>query len=198
MGLNLSDEQVQLLLKYLGLFEKWNKTYNLSAIRSQAQMVNLHLLDSLSVVPYLEGKTWLDVGTGGGLPGIPLAICLSNNNYTLLDSAGKKTRFLHQVVQELGLDNVKVINDRAENVQLEQGVDGIISRAFASINLMIECTAHLLNSSGQFWAMKGQIPHSELSQIQKGFIVDKVQALNVPGVDAERCLISLKAVTDDR
>ncbi len=192
LGLNLTIAQTQSLEAYLVLFHKWNKTFNLSAIRTLDQMVALHVLDSLSVAPWIEGKTWLDVGTGGGLPGIPLAITFPDKHFTLLDSTGKKTRFLHQVVQNLGLTNVTVVNGRAEAIHPQEPVDGIISRAFASLNDMITCTHHWLGPNGHFWAMKGQMPETELSQIQKGFIVSKVQPLSVPGVKAERCLVVLK------
>ena len=192
LGLTCDKDKVEQLLTYLALFEKWNKAFNLSAIRNPSDMVNLHLLDSLSVAPHLQGRTWVDVGTGGGLPGIPLAIFYPENQYTLVDSAGKKTRFLHQVIQELSLTNVDVIHTRAETLEFAEGVDGVISRAFASLNEMIRRTHHLLNSSGRFWAMKGQTPIAELSQIEKGYIVTKVQPLTVPGVNAERCLITIQ------
>lgn len=191
LGISLSAVQVDALMEYLGLFKKWNKTYNLSAIKDEHQMVVLHLLDSLSVVPHVTANNWLDVGTGGGLPGIPMAICFPNSRFTLLDSAGKKTRFLHQVIQHLGLGNVRIQNTRAESLKVAEPFDGIISRAFASLKDMIHCTEHLLQHNGQFWAMKGQISTSELSDIDTAYIVSNTIDLNVPGLDASRCLISI-------
>lgn len=192
LGLSLSQTQIAKLHSYLLLFEKWNKAFNLSAIRDMHAMVSLHLLDSLAVAPHLQGRTWLDVGTGGGLPGIPLAITFPDYHFTLLDSAGKKTRFLHQIVQSLALENVTVINDRVEAVSLNDKVDGIISRAFASLTDMIQCCQHLLGEGGSFWAMKGQIPHAELREIEKDYIVSNVIPLSVPGVEAERCLVVIR------
>lgn len=189
LNLALSAKQVQLLEAYLALFAKWNQAINLSAIRRTDEMIKLHLLDSLCVSPHLLGHTWLDVGTGGGLPGIPLAIAKPDCHFTLLDSAGKKTRFLHQVVHELALPNVSVVHARAESHKLNPGVDGVISRAFASLADMVQSTAHLLGESGRFYAMKGQHPEAELREIEKDYIVSDVIPLQVPGAKVERCLV---------
>lgn len=192
LGLELSAEQLDKLVAYLALFHKWNKAYNLSAVRDPLDMVVLHLLDSLSVAPYLQGSVLIDVGTGGGLPGLPLAIVYPMRQWTLLDSAGKKTRFLHQVVTELGLDNVTVQNCRVEQYCPADLFDGVISRAFASLEDMTSQCRHLLNNNGRFWAMKGRIPDEELRQIEKNYNVEHCHSLRVPSLDAERCLVVIR------
>lgn len=197
IGLSPSDQQIELLMRYLELFIKWNKAYNLSAIRDPEAMVTLHLLDSLAVAPYFADKPVirvLDVGTGGGLPGIPLAIMYPHMAFTLLDSAGKKMRFLFQVANELGLTNVQVQNMRVEKFQPVDKFDIIISRAFASIRDFVTGAEHLLKVDGAFWAMKGQNPVDELSEMGKHYIVAGSHRLVVPGLDAERCLIQLQPV----
>lgn len=195
LGLDLKTHQIDQLLAYLSLFEKWNQAFNLSAIREPAAMVKLHLLDSLSIAPVLVGESFIDVGTGGGLPGIPLAIRFPQKHFTLLDSAGKKTRFLFQVKQELGLDNVSVENRRVEQFTPNPKFDGVISRAFASLPDMVESCAHLLNEGGRFWAMKGQIPVDELREIEASYILEHCHSLQVPGVEAQRCLLVMKPIT---
>jgi len=196
LGVELSDTQLQLLLRYLALFIKWNTAYNLSAVRDPAEMVSRHLLDSLSVVPALRDcagpkQRFIDVGTGGGLPGIPLAILFPKKHFTLLDSNGKKTRFLFQVKVSLGLKNVTVENRRVENYQPDQLFDGVISRAFASLLDMTEGCKHLLTPEGRFWAMKGIYPQDELSVLPKHYKVEDSFALSVPGSEGERHLLVL-------
>lgn len=193
MGLSLSDGQVERLLQYLQLFHKWNKTYNLSAIRDIDSQLDRHLLDSLSVVPYLDEthQRVIDVGTGGGLPGMVLAIVFPERHFTLLDSAGKKTRFLFQVKTQLGLDNVQVENRRVESFQPDTLYDGVISRAFASLKDMTDGCHHLLQPSGVFYAMKGIYPEDELSQIAKHYKVSASYPLQVPREDGERHLLVL-------
>lgn len=186
------EPQLAALEQYLALFIKWNKAYNLSAIRDPEEMVSKHLLDSLSVAALIEGQRLIDVGTGGGLPGIPLAICFPERRFTLLDSAGKKTRFLFQVKQALGLDNVSIQNCRVEAYQPEQAYDGVISRAFASLADMTGSCQHLLDSGGKFWAMKGVFPDRELSELEKHYIFETSFPLQVPGVDGQRCLVVLR------
>lgn len=188
----LSPLQHDKLMAYLALLQKWNQAYNLSAVRNPRDMVERHLLDSLSVARLIEGQRLLDVGTGGGLPGIPLAILYPEREIGLLDSAGKKTRFLHQVTSELGLTNVHIRNCRAEAYRPDQLYDGIVSRAFASLNDFTRVCAHLLAPQGRFWAMKGQMPHEELQALESGFELEATHWLRVPGLDAQRCLLVIK------
>jgi len=192
MSLALDDVQLGQLMAYLDLFIKWNKAYNLSAIREPSDIVSKHLLDSLSIADYLEGMRFIDVGTGGGLPGIPLAIVFPHRHFTLLDSAGKKTRFLFQVMQSLGLKNLAIENCRAETFQPEVFYDGVISRAFASLTDMTKYCGHLIAESGRFYAMKGVFPEHELSALGESFNVESHFPLQVSGLDEERCLIVLK------
>ncbi len=192
---SLSQSLADTLLDYLNLFGKWNKIYNLSAIRDPEQMLYKHLVDSLSILPYfqaLSGTRFIDVGTGGGLPGIPLAILFPEKHFTLLDSAGKKTRFLFQVKQSLKLGNIQVENRRAETFEPKELYDGVLSRAFASLNDMVNCTHHLLSDKGGFLAMKGIFPTDELRELAKHYIVHGCYPLDVPGLEGERHLIFIK------
>jgi len=191
-SLTLTDEQVKLLLDYLQLLEKWNGAYNLTAIRDPEQMLHLHLLDSLSIIPFVNGNNVLDVGTGPGLPGIPLAIFYPERKFTLMDSNGKKTRFLFQVKNELNLNNVTEIQSRVEAYQPTQRFDAITSRAFTSLSDMVDKTTHLLEENGRFYAMKGQYPDEELRVLPKHYNVVASHRLQVPGVDGERHLIEIK------
>ena len=192
LGLNCSSQQIAQLLVYLEMLQRWNKAYNLTAMREPIQMVRLHLLDSLAIHPYVQGvKHIIDVGTGPGLPGIPLAILNPDINFTLLDSNGKKTRFLFQAINDLSLANAKEINHRVEKYQPEQSFDIVLSRAFSSISDMLARCDHLVSDSGCFLAMKGKKPDSELSQMTKAYKVVEVNEVNVPLVDSERHLIKI-------
>ncbi|MFO1370316.1 MAG: 16S rRNA (guanine(527)-N(7))-methyltransferase RsmG [Marinagarivorans sp.] len=193
LGLQLSAQQQQQLMAYLALFAKWNRAYNLSAIRDLEQMVRLHLLDSLAIVPHISGERLIDVGTGGGLPGIPLAICYPHRSIALLDSAGKKTRFLFQVKTDLSLANVQIHNCRVEAHTPADKYDGVVSRAFASLADMTQSCEHLLKSGGTFWAMKGVYPAAELAALAPHIQLRQSIALTVPGLAAERCLLALTA-----
>lgn len=189
--LTLTHEQIDTILQYLNLFIKWNKTYNLSAIREPNDMFTKHILDSLSVAAHIEGERFIDVGTGGGLPGLVLAICFPHREFVLLDSAGKKTRFLENVKRELKLTNVDVQNLRVESYTPGARFDGVISRAFASLHDMLHWCAHLVNDNGRFYAMKGIEPHDELKQLDKQYQLHAVKTLTVPNLDANRCLVEL-------
>ncbi|MGI1679469.1 MAG: 16S rRNA (guanine(527)-N(7))-methyltransferase RsmG [Cellvibrionaceae bacterium] len=185
----VTPEQLDQLIQYVLLLDKWNKAYNLSAIRNVDEMLSLHVLDSLSISNHCHGDNWIDVGTGGGLPGVPLAILYPEKKFTLLDSNGKKTRFLFQVKTSLKLDNLEVVQSRVEDYKPEVLLDVVVSRAFASIKDMVEGCKHLLNESGQFYAMKGVYPEDELSELPKPYKVSHNYPLKVPTVEGERHLI---------
>ena len=189
MGASLSDETIQTLVNYLGMLEKWNKAYNLTAIRDVNQMISLHLLDSLATLPYITGENIIDVGTGPGLPGMVLAICYPEKRFTLLDSNGKKTRFLTQVKMDLHIDNVTVANERVEKHNHQGDYDHVISRAFASLQDMINWTLPLPKETGNFLAMKGIYPSDEIAVLPKEVNVVLVEPLNVPNVQAERHMV---------
>jgi 16S rRNA (guanine527-N7)-methyltransferase len=192
LGVDLSDSQHSQLLAYLALLIKWNKAYNLTAVRDPDEMVSRHLLDSLSVVPFIAGDRWLDVGSGGGMPGIPLAILFPEMKVTVLDSNGKKTRFLTQVKLELKLDNLEVIHSRVEAFQPELPFTGIVSRAFSSLEDFTEWTRHLGDTDTRWLAMKGLHPADELVALPTDFHLDSAQALTVPGCQGQRHLLILR------
>jgi 16S rRNA (guanine527-N7)-methyltransferase len=190
----LDNRQHALLIKYVELLDKWNKTYNLTAVRKPEQMVARHLLDSLSICPYLRGKRVLDVGTGAGLPGIPLAIVFPEQQFTLLDSNNKKTRFVLQAVSELELGNVDVVQSRVEEFQSTALFDTIISRAYSAIGNMVKQTEHLLAVDGVFLAMKGINPITEIEELSSNYEVKKNHVINVPGLDEARHLLEIEAI----
>ncbi len=192
LGLELSAAQQEQLLAYLALLIKWNKAYNLTAVRDPDEMVSRHLLDSLSVMEFIHTPRWLDVGSGGGMPGIPLSILHPDKQVTVLDSNGKKTRFLTQVKLELKLDNLTVIHKRVEDFQPAQPFTGIISRAFSSMENFTNWTRHLGDSQTQWLAMKGLHPADELVALPADFKVDSEQALTVPGCQGQRHLLILR------
>ncbi|MEH6470391.1 MAG: 16S rRNA (guanine(527)-N(7))-methyltransferase RsmG [Halopseudomonas sp.] len=192
LGLVLTEQQQALLLRYVGLLHKWNRAYNLTAVRQPEAMVERHLLDSLSVVPYINGQHIADVGTGPGLPGMVLAIVYPDKQFTLMDSNGKKTRFLQQAKLELELDNIEIYNGRVEAYPLEQSFDVVISRAFASLNDMLNWTRSLGAVNTRFLAMKGVYPEQELSDMPSGFELLESHLLQVPYCDGERHLLVLK------
>jgi len=192
LGVDLSEVQHEKLLGYLSLLIKWNKAYNLTAVRDPDEMVSRHLLDSMSVVPYIQGERQLDVGSGGGMPGIPLAILFPDMHVTCLDSNGKKTRFLTQVKLELKLDNLQVIHSRAEAFQPEQPFTGIISRAFSSLEDFTQWTRHMGDTHTRWLAMKGLHPADELVALPADFRLESAQALAVPGCQGQRHLLILR------
>lgn len=174
---------------YLDLLCRWNKAYNLTAIRAIEDMIPLHFVDSLSIIPCLKGKRILDVGTGAGFPGLPLAICLEDLEFNLLETNGKRVRFLETVVHELGLNNVKIIKARVEAYQDAQGFDTICSRAFSHLKTLIDLTQHLLAKDGLWTAMKGQVPHEELATIGYPY---EIYSYAIPGKNVARCCVIIK------
>ena len=178
------------LLDYLDLLVRWNKAYNLTAVRDPAQMVTRHLLDSLAVLPFVRGHTLADLGSGAGLPGIPLAIARPDLQVTLVDSNGKKARFLREAARALPLENVKIQQVRAE--ELPGAFDCITARAFASLADMLGWGGHALARDGAWLAMKGQIEPGELAQVPAGFRVAAVHALDVPGLEAQRHIVEIR------
>ncbi len=188
LNLSVAGDKVEQLLGFIKLLEKWNKAYNLTAIRDKEDMVRLHLLDSLAIVPFIEGKSVIDIGTGAGLPGIPLAIYLPDIEFTLLDSNAKKTRFVQQAILELKLKNASVCHNRVEQYHPEKSFDTVITRAFASLSDIVELTAHLLSKDGVLLAMKGQSP--DVPKLESA--ITTLIPVNVPGTTAERCLVRIQ------
>lgn len=190
MGLDVSRETQDNLLAYMALLQKWNKVYNLTAVREPKEMVTLHLLDSLSVLPHIQGNRLLDVGSGAGLPGIVLAIVKPELKVTTIDTVQKKTIFMRQVKGELNLLNLEVVHARVESYQATEKFEMIISRAFSEIALFVNLTKHLLAENGVWLAMKGQIPQVELDNLSVKN--NKIIPLNVAGLEAERHLVVLE------
>jgi len=197
LGLDLSDVAQQQLLDYLALLLKWNKVHNLISRKESDNLVVRHLLDSLVALPYIKGSRVVDVGSGAGLPGIPLAIACPQCHFTLLDCNSKKARFRNQAVIELGLKNVTVVDARAEEYLPDQGFDSVISRAFATIADMLAVAGHLAAPGGRFLALKGVYPEQELAELPGGYRLDVVHPLDVPFLGAERHLAIVARVKDD-
>lgn len=193
LGLALSPVDQQRLLTYLALLDKWNRVYNLTAVRETERMVSHHLLDSLAIMPYVETGRVLDVGSGGGLPGIPLAIARPELQVTLIDSVAKKTAFLLQAKAELRLDNVSVVTGRVEAHQDATGFDFITSRAFSDLKELVTLTRHLLAPGGRWLAMKGLYPHEEIAALPDWVKLRSEHVLTIPHLDATRHLIILEA-----
>ena len=195
MGLQITTEQQQKLLEYVALIYKWNQVHNLTAVREPLDMVTLHILDSLSILPHVDCKHLLDVGAGAGLPSIPLAICLPELQVTAIDAVQKKVSFMRQVKAQLGLNNFNVIHGRIEEQEvpskdMPQKFEIITSRAFSEIGLFVKLTKHLLAEGGEWLAMKGTVPQHEFDK--SGIQPTEVKVLKVAGLDAERHLIVLK------
>ncbi|ECD9467022.1 16S rRNA (guanine(527)-N(7))-methyltransferase RsmG [Salmonella enterica] len=192
-GISLTDHQKTQLVAYVDMLHKWNKAYNLTSVRDPAEMVVRHILDTIVVAPYLQGQRFIDVGTGPGLPGIPLAIVLPDAHFTLLDSLGKRVRFLRQVQHELKLENITPVQSRVEAYPSEPPFDGVISRAFASLNDMVSWCHHLPGEKGRFYALKGQLPEDEIASLPDDFSVESVEKLRVPQLEGERHLVIIKS-----
>ncbi len=190
-GYDFSDEIQNQFIEYLDLLNQWNRVFNLTAIRDGKESVMLHILDSLAIRDYLHGKRIIDVGTGAGLPGIPLAITCPDKQFVLLDSNNKKTRFLSQVMYDLQIKNIEVVHARCEDFHPEKLFNSILSRAFASIKVMLESTQHLLHPKGRFLAMKGVYPEPEINDVPEQFKLLKVHKLEVKGLNADRHLVVL-------
>jgi len=196
LTLDLADDQVEKLLDYLALLNKWNSVYNLTSVRDSMQMVTLHLLDSLAAVPaFAHAKNVLDVGAGGGLPGMVLAISRPDMKVSMIDTVHKKTAFLNQVKAELGLSNVTVYTKRVEQLEVKTKFDVITSRAFADLSDFVNWSGHLLEEGGRFIALKGTAPEDERERLPEPWKVQKLGPLTVPGLEAERHLVFIAAET---
>lgn len=191
-SITLSETQKQQLVSYVEMLDKWNKAYNLTSVRDPQEMVVKHILDSLVVAPHLEGNNYIDVGTGPGLPGVVLAIAHPDKQFVLLDSLGKRIRFLNQVKLNLKLKNITPVQSRVEEYQPEQPFDGVLSRAFASLQDMVDWCQHLVDESGRFYALKGQFPEQELASLPENIAHEETIKLAVPQLDGDRHLIILK------
>lgn len=186
LGVSLPDSDRQRFIAYVRLLAKWNNAYNLTAVRDPEEMITRHVLDSLTLLPYLHGQRQLDIGSGAGLPGIPLAVARPDLSFTLIDANAKKIRFIVQTIGELDLKNVDAVQARVENYRPALKFDTLMSRAFASIADMLTHTRHLCAPDGRFLAMKGMNPREELTALPAGYAVREVVALQVPGLDAAR------------
>lgn len=191
LNLDLAESAIAALLSYLSLLAEWNAAYNLTAVRDPAEMVSRHILDSLAVAPFVHGSRLLDVGSGAGLPGIPLGVAFPQWQVTLLDSNGKKARFMTHVVGVLGLANVRVMQLRAEDFHPAEGFATVTSRALAPLADFLAWTSHLGDSDSRWLAMKGARPEEELRRLPAGFRLNAVHVLKVPGLDARRCVVEI-------
>jgi 16S rRNA (guanine527-N7)-methyltransferase len=191
-SLEVSTEQISLLIQYVELLNKWNKAYNLTSVRDPKDMMIKHIMDSLMVGPHLKGQSFIDVGTGPGLPGIPLAILYPERKFVLLDSLGKRITFLRQVVFQLKLNNVTPVKSRVEEYHPEHPFDGVLSRAFSSLNDMVTWCEHLISvEHGLFLALKGIYPSDEIAALPSNIAVANSYAIAVPQLEGERHLIEL-------
>ena len=190
-NIQVSEQQKDQLIDLVNLLNKWNKAYNLTSVRDPQEMLVKHILDSLVVSPYLQGDRFIDVGTGPGLPGLPLAIINPDKQFVLLDSLGKRVSFIRNAVLKLRLTNVTPVLSRVEEYQPEEKFDGVLSRAFASLKDMTEWCHHLLSSDGLFYALKGIYHQEEVQNLNDIFTVEKVVSLDVPTLVGERHLVLL-------
>lgn len=191
-ALSVTEQQQQQLVKLVSLLNKWNKAYNLTSVRDPQEMLVKHILDSIVVSPYLQGDLFIDVGTGPGLPGLPLAIINPDKHFMLLDSLGKRISFIRHAVRELGLTNVEPVLKRVEEYQPDHQFDGVLSRAFASLKDMTDWCSHLPMENGLFYALKGLFRDEEVQELNSKFAIKEVIKLNVPELVGERHLVILK------
>ncbi len=191
LGLESSERVLRLLLKYIGLLNKWNTRFNLSGITDIESMVSRHLLDSLSLNRFLAGTRFVDIGSGAGLPGIPLAILNPQKQFVLIDSNGKKTRFLFEVKTTLGLTNISIENCRIEHYQSPQQIDMVMCRAFSTLEDVVTKAQHLLSSGSALLAMKGRYPEQEILSLPDDFEITRVVKLEIPGNESQRHLIEV-------
>ncbi|MEP1448401.1 MAG: 16S rRNA (guanine(527)-N(7))-methyltransferase RsmG [Paraglaciecola sp.] len=187
----VTEQQQLQLIRYVLMMHKWNKAYNLTSVRDPQQMVLKHIVDSIVVAPYLNKTQYIDVGTGPGLPGIPLAIMCPTKQFILLDSLGKRVRFMKQVAYELKIDNIQPVQSRVEDFVPKAKIDGVLSRAFASLKDMLHWCQHLVDSHGVFLALKGQLSIDELQQLPLEFKLQETVKLDVPGLEGERHIVKI-------
>ena len=188
----VTEQQQLKLIDFILMMNKWNKAYNLTSVRDPQEMVLKHLLDSIVIAPYITEKVYIDVGTGPGLPGIPLAILHPDKTFILLDSLGKRVRFMTQVAHELKITNIQPVQSRVEDYVCTVPINGVLSRAFASLKDMLHWCQHLVDSSGNFMALKGQLSEQEINELPAEFILKEVIKLSVPGVAGDRHLIKIQ------
>ena len=191
LEIQLSNDQQSRLVGFVELLMKWNRVYNLTAVRDPRSMLQRHILDSLSVLPYIHGRRIIDIGAGAGLPGIPLAIALPDKQFVLVDSNRKKTRFMQQAKTDLSLTQVEVVCARIENYHPDKLFDSVISRAFASLQQMADWAGHLIGANGVLLAMKGHYPETEITELAKSFEIKAVHKIVYPGLDADRYLVEI-------
>ncbi|WP_133540676.1 16S rRNA (guanine(527)-N(7))-methyltransferase RsmG [Idiomarina aquatica] len=192
--LMLDENQLDQLVQLVEQLDKWNKAYNLTSVRDPKQMVSRHIVDSLIISPFLTGDRFIDVGTGPGLPGLPLAIANPDKSFVLLDSLGKRIRFIRQVCHQLGIKNVQAVQSRVEDyTEQNNSFDGVLSRAFASLDDMLTWCKHLPKNNGKYLALKGQYPQQELDELSEQYKIEQISSLNVPGVDGDRHIVVISA-----
>lgn len=193
LSFKVSAEQQDKLVRFVIMLNKWNKAYNLSSVRKPQQMMVKHIFDSIVVSPFLSKQRYADVGTGPGLPGIPLAIMCPEKSFTLIDSLGKRIRFIKQALHELDITNVTAIQSRVEDIKPEPLFDGVLSRAFASLNDMLHWCAHLVDENGEFLALKGQLHQDEINLVPEKFVLVQSIPLLIPSMTGDRHLVVLKS-----
>ncbi len=198
LGIALDDTQREQLLTLLSELLEWNSRFNLTAIRNPAEMLSKHLLDSLSVHPYLHGRTVADIGTGAGFPGLPLAVVNPDRQFALIEATRKKARFVEHAVERLRLANVGVVNARAENHRPAARFDAVLARALGNLSEFVRVAGHLCAPRGKLLAMKGKPPHAEIDEVPHDWRVAALHRLHVPGLDAERHLVELERLNSNR